>query len=78
MDCMYGGDLMNSAKDVKVPQLEELAAGELPASWDDVAVLLDRNPVAAAQLQAITWRRIAMSLSAKLAQQERPHGDDNT
>lgn len=70
---------MNSAKDAtNVSQLEELAAGELPASWDDVAVLLARNPVAAAQLQAITWRRIAMELSAKLAQQEHPYGDDNT
>ncbi len=69
---------MNSAKEVKVPQLEDLAAGELPASWDDVAVLLERNPVAAAQLQAITWRRIAMELSAKLSQQEPPNGDKNT
>ena len=69
---------MNSAKEVKVPQLEDLAAGELPASWDDVAVLLERNPVAAAQLQAITWRRIAKELSAKLSQQEPPNGDKNT
>jgi hypothetical protein len=70
--------MANTKDESRAPYLNELAAGELPASWADVVVLLERNPVAAAQLQAITWRRIAMELSAKLSQQEPSHGDKNT
>ena len=35
----------------------------------DVAELLRTNPLAAQQLAAITWHRIAMELEAKLAEQ---------
>ena len=35
----------------------------------DIAELLRTNPVAAQQLAAITWHRIALELEAKLAEQ---------
>jgi len=35
----------------------------------DIAELLRTNPVAAQQITAITWHRIALELEAKLAQQ---------
>jgi hypothetical protein len=38
----------------------------VPITPDDINELLRVNPVAAQQLLAITWRRIAMELEAKL------------
>lgn len=48
------------------PSLEGLSSDAIPATWADIVILLDRNQLAAAQLQAITWRRVALELSAKL------------
>jgi hypothetical protein len=42
---------------------------QIQATVEDISALLRTNPLAAQQLAAITWHRIAMELEAKLAEQ---------
>ncbi len=41
---------------------------QVQATNEDIAELLRANPLAAQQLTAITWHRIALELEAKLAE----------
>ena len=45
------------------------ATNQIQATAEDIAELLSTNQLAAQQLAAITWHRIALELEAKLAEQ---------
>jgi hypothetical protein len=51
--------------------MEPLAklTNQIQATAEDIGELLRTNPLAAQQLTAITWHRIALELEARLAEQ---------
>jgi len=49
-------------------QQGEILTNQVQATAEDIAELLRANPLAAQQLAAITWHRIALELEAQLAE----------
>ena len=49
-------------------QQGEILTNQVQATAEDIAELLRANPLAAQQLAAITWHRIALELEARLAE----------